>query len=138
MCEDILNLKFFVIRFHSRVARNTYKTIHTTFEEELRLLTTHQIHRRLYLLSGITPRIHDCCINSCCAYLGEYKDRELCPLCIEPRYNQHGFVHKTYVTFSLEDRLKGWFRYPQSRSLMMYQSALLKEPEPMKIRDGLS
>ena len=42
--------------------------------EELRLLTTHRIYRRLCLLSGITPCIHDCCLNSCCAYLGEYDE----------------------------------------------------------------
>lgn len=133
--EDLRNLKFFAIRFHSRIARNTHEAIRATFEEELRLLTTRRIYRRLCLLSGITPRIHDCYINSCCAYLGEYKDRELCPWCNERRYNQDGFVRKAYITFSLDDQLKGWFLYPRSCDLMMYRSALLKEPEPMKIRD---
>jgi len=44
-------------------------------------------------------------------------------------------VWKTYVTFSLEDQLKGWFRHLQSCSLIKYQSALLKETKPTTIWD---
>jgi len=133
--EDLLNLRFFAIKFHSRIARNTYEIIRTTFRDELQLLTTHRLHRRLCLLSGITPRIHDCCVNSCCAYLGEYKDQEQCPWCNEPRFGHDGLARKTYVTYSLEAQLKEWFHYPQSRDLVMYRAGLLKEPDPITIRD---
>lgn len=133
--EDLLNLKFLAIWFHSRIARNTYDAIRATFEEELHLLTTHRIHRRLCLLSGIAPRVHDCCINSCYAYLGEYKDRTLWPRCNEPLYGQDGSARKTYITFPLDDQLKGRFRYSQSHSLIMYQSARywkIQNPSPWK------
>ena len=112
-----------------------YDAIQVTFEEELWLLTTHQIHWRLCLLSRIVPHTHDCCVNSCCAYLGEYRDQILCPWCNESQYDQDGSARKTYTTFPLDDQLKAWFHYLQSRSLILYRSALLKEHYPTRIRD---
>ena len=41
---------------------------------------------RLRFLSGLQPRRYDCCVNSCCCFAGEHKDRTKCPYCGQDRY----------------------------------------------------
>lgn len=41
---------------------------------------------RLQALSGFKPDRYDCCVNSCCCFAGEHKDRTKCPYCGENRY----------------------------------------------------
>jgi hypothetical protein len=39
-------------------------------------------------LTGIESVVHDMCINSCVAYTGPFEDKESCPICSEPRYDE--------------------------------------------------
>jgi hypothetical protein len=41
---------------------------------------------RVQFLSGLKPERYDCCINSCCCFAGEHKDRVKCPYCKQDRY----------------------------------------------------
>ncbi|TFK62276.1 hypothetical protein BDN72DRAFT_750088, partial [Pluteus cervinus] len=41
-------------------------------------------------LSFLKPVFYDCCINSCCCFVGVYADAEECPYCHQTRYRSAG------------------------------------------------
>lgn len=56
------------------------------------LPTSDKLHSRIGALAGLRGAAIDCCINSCMAYTGDYKDEDTCPYCTEPRYKSHPSV----------------------------------------------
>jgi hypothetical protein len=75
------------------VGNSSQQTYHNVRKAILRrypnddVLTYDQIKRRVAQLSGVTPLVHDMCINTCIAYTGPLRHLEICPHCNEPRYD---------------------------------------------------
>jgi hypothetical protein len=62
-------------------------------------------------LVDIKPQWIDMCIYSCCAYTGEFENKEQCPYCNTPRYQKINHSHQKksryqFAYFSLKERLK--------------------------------
>lgn len=55
--------------------------------------------------SGVTSVKYHCCVNSCVAYTGNLRNRNTCPYCSEPRYEQDEKPRKTYTYLPLIPRL---------------------------------
>ena len=47
-------------------------------------------------LAAFKPVPYHCCINSCCCFVGPHKDRQKCPYCNEPHYNNSGKPRKQF------------------------------------------
>ncbi|KAF8054994.1 hypothetical protein FPV67DRAFT_1394393, partial [Lyophyllum atratum] len=63
------------------------------------------IRSRVAFLSGFKPEIYDCCINSCCCFVGPNEALVQCPHCEEPRYQSSGRARKRFVYIPLIPRL---------------------------------
>ena len=63
------------------------------------LSTVHRINSALERVSGFSPKIIDCCVNSCHAFYGSWAKDASCRVCGERRYITEGLVSKARRTF---------------------------------------
>jgi Transposase family tnp2 len=52
------------------------------------LLSYYRAKQLIADLTRIESVVHNMCINSCIAYTGPFEDKESCPICSEPQYDQ--------------------------------------------------
>jgi hypothetical protein len=84
--------------------------------------TLKMLKSRMHKLSGLMPKIFDCCVNTCIAYTGYLQSLDTCPICGSPRFNpttkkpQNSF---TYIP--LIPQLRAFFAHPQTAQKMQYR-----------------
>ncbi|RGB22830.1 hypothetical protein C1646_780581 [Rhizophagus diaphanus] len=61
------------------------------------------------------------CINSYCAYTGQFENEILCPYCNESRYDQKNKPRYQFVWFSLIKHLKIQYENPNRANELRYQ-----------------
>ena len=114
------------------------------------VLSNKVTRRRVSALTNFQPRLIDCCINSCCAFvdkqdgdLAKYADLDACPLCHQARYEvvtiggrQVRRSRKTYSYIPLIPRLLLQYADAERAStLKNYRASLLKSNPNNLIRD---
>ncbi|KAG2749174.1 hypothetical protein P692DRAFT_20667152, partial [Suillus brevipes Sb2] len=77
---------------------------------------------RVAFLSGLEPQYHDCCVNSCCCFVGPNEDLEVCPHCSAPRYQSNGRPHKQFTYVPVIPRLVSMFQNPALATKMKYRA----------------
>jgi hypothetical protein len=77
---------------------------------------------RLNEVSGLTPFLYDCCVNSCCCFTGPHESKKSCPYCDEPRFNAHGHPRKRFSYIPLIPRLKAFLANQEMAQQMLYRS----------------
>ncbi|KAG2143023.1 hypothetical protein DEU56DRAFT_733454, partial [Suillus clintonianus] len=77
---------------------------------------------RVAFLSGLEPRHRDCCVNSCCCFVGPNEDLEVCPHCSAPRYQSNGQPQKQFSYVPVIPRLVSMFQNPALASKMKYRA----------------
>jgi hypothetical protein len=92
---------------------------------------------RLRILSGLETCTYDCCVNSCCCFLGKYKDLTLCPFpqCKEPHFKSNGAPHWLFHYLPLIPQLCGLFQDTEMSKKLGYQVLAEQKYEPGKILD---
>lgn len=81
-----------------------------------------KIKRQVESLSGITPIIHDMCINSCLAFTGPFQRLQVCPDCHEPRYKEGTLVaRQTFCTLPVGPQIQALYRHEGSAKEMKYR-----------------
>jgi Transposase family tnp2 len=63
----------------------------------------------------------DCCINSCCCFVGPNQDSTQCPFCNEPRFNAAGHTRKRYTFILLISQLIRMYRNKECALTLCYQ-----------------
>ncbi|KAI0054504.1 hypothetical protein BV25DRAFT_1873322 [Artomyces pyxidatus] len=100
------------------------------------LLSYDQMKSTMAELSGIVPIVEDMCIGSCAAYTGPFADRDTCPVCSEPRYDQiklrdsggkDKVPRQVYHTIPLGPQLQALWRSPESARALRYRSKITEE-----------
>lgn len=91
--------------------------------------------RRLRILSGLETHAYDCCVNSCCCYVGKNKDLTTCPHCKEPRYNSRNKPQRVYHYTPLIPQLRGLFASRDMAEKLRYRSTLESKYDPNVIQD---
>lgn len=83
--------------------------------------------QRLERMSGVRPRLIDCCINSCMAFTGPDADRTNCSYCEHPRRQQSAYnnekwqPYQQFVYIPLTDRLRQQFAsFKRANTLQRY------------------
>jgi hypothetical protein len=106
-----------------------------------------QIKTRVAELSGITPIIHDMCINSCLGYTSPFAGLDMCPQCGEPQYDQitlansRGKVKKArqeFHTMPIGPQLQALWRHPDSVASVRYcETRTVEIMEELERNNGL-
>ncbi|KIY61189.1 hypothetical protein CYLTODRAFT_384771, partial [Cylindrobasidium torrendii FP15055 ss-10] len=78
---------------------------------------------RAQFLARFRPVPYDCCIKSCCCYVGPHADRTTCPYCKEARYKADGKTpRKRFNYIPIIPRLVGFYRNAAMVKKMQYRS----------------
>ena len=75
-CDNICAHK---LQLMSNMPHSTFNQMRYTFSHKLDLDSLYMTNRCLALLSGVTPVLIDCCVNSCIAYTQKYANYIDCP-----------------------------------------------------------
>ena len=92
------------------------------FPELRGLSSLYRMQRRMMAMSGVEPRRYNCCVNSCCAFVGEYENELLCPYCHESQYNRQGKPRRRFTYLPLIPRLVALFMEPELVRKMQYRA----------------
>ena len=113
-------------------SQDTYNTVRTAILHrypEGELLSYAQTKNKTAQMSGITPLVHNMCINSCLAYTGPFATLKTCPTCGESWYDQimltnsNGKVKKPQQEFHsmpLGLQLQALWWHPDSAASIKY------------------
>jgi hypothetical protein len=128
-------LQFLATRLRTHFSRDTYEDLRNGICENLDIPSEFIAWRRLRILSGLETRAYDCCINSCCCYVGKHKDLTSCPYCKEPRLNSRNKPRRVYHYTPLTPQLRALFQNPTTVKKMRYRTTIESEYTPDVIQD---
>ena len=126
------NIRGLNLRVMSNMSRHAFNQIRFTFRHKLDLDSLYVSNRRLAVLSGVTPLLIDCCVNSCIAYTRQYQNYTHCPYCREPRRSNHK-ARRQFTYLPLGPRLQGFFWNPKKIHQLDYRGRF--EPSIDGVRD---
>lgn len=86
------------------------------------VLSLKKAKSRVAFLSGLEPQYHDCCVNSCCCFVGPNEDLEVCPHCSAPHYQSNGRPQKQFTYVPVIPRLISMFQNPALATKMRYHA----------------
>ncbi|EPS95239.1 hypothetical protein FOMPIDRAFT_19972, partial [Fomitopsis schrenkii] len=118
--EDLATLRAYALKTETHMPFSTYTKLPYAFPDA-HIPTTDRGKSRAAFLSGLKPEVYDCCENSCCAFVGPHAEREQCPYCKSPRYNEDGFPVKEFSYLPLIPRLKGFNASLPQATAMCYR-----------------
>lgn len=80
------------------------------------------LRTRILALSGLKPRLYDCCIQSCVCFAGPFASLEACPECNKPRRNAAGAPSNSFSSLSLISQLRALYCSPKIADKMRYRA----------------
>ncbi|QRV77877.1 Transposase family Tnp2 protein [Ceratobasidium sp. AG-Ba] len=133
--KDRTTLQFLATRLRTHFSRQTYNELRYGPCKPLDIPSEFIAYRRLAVLAGFGTRAYDCCVNSCCCFLGKHKDLDACPYCAEARYSAAGRPRRSFHYTPLIPQLQALFRSRQLLAKLMYRSKVEANPEPDMVQD---
>src|ERR1044071_3755748 len=90
-------------------------------------ISQYQVKKVLKSIVKLKPIWIDICINSCCAYTGQYKDHVQCEYCEAPRFqdilaNKNHISRRQMAYFSIKDRLTIQYQDPNHSKELRYHA----------------
>ena len=133
---DLEFLRPFALKIDSDVSGATFKKFTKAFPKA-NVSTWQNIHKRVTQLSGFQPELYDCCVNSCCCFVGPHSEHDTCPYCTEPRRDPKGRPRKSFVYLPIIPRLKAYLGNPDMADKMQYRAGgrpgdYVRDPDIMK------
>ncbi|CCO37867.1 hypothetical protein BN14_12027 [Rhizoctonia solani AG-1 IB] len=133
--EDYITLQFLATRLRTHFSRQTYEDLRHGACEGLKLPSEFVAWRRLRILSGLESCSYDCCINSCCCFLGKYQDLKKCPYCNEDQYAANGRIRRAFRYTPLIPQLKALYLSSNTASDILYRTRAEKSHNLDVIQD---
>ena len=85
-------------------------------------LSYKQVRRRVESISGISPILHDMCIDTCAAFTGSFSELEACPICFSPRYHPGtNDPRRQFITIPIGPVVQAMYRSPEVAHQMHYR-----------------
>ncbi|KIM19972.1 hypothetical protein M408DRAFT_168296, partial [Serendipita vermifera MAFF 305830] len=115
--DDIVALAYNLKHGHSRKALEDLAKMRG-------LSSPYVMKRKLDRLSNLVEEPYDCCIASCMAFTGPYKDLIKCKICEEPRYDNRGKPRNVFRYLPLIPRLQAFFTSDRIMDMLQYRQEL--------------
>ncbi len=84
--------------------------------------TLDQARARVAFLSGFKPEFYDCCVNSCCCFVGPHLLLIQCPYCGESRYDSDNNSRKRFSYLPIIPRLQALHAHQPTAIKMSYRA----------------
>jgi hypothetical protein len=87
-------------------------------------VSLYKLRKSLKKIVPLQPKLVDICWNSCCAFIGENANHDICPICREPRYvsgKTPKQSRKSAAYFSIIDSLKIQYKDPSRATILRYR-----------------
>ena len=121
----------FTFKTEENLSDKTFERLCHTFTE-LNLKSFKVTRTRAQFLASFKPVLYDCCINSCCCFVGPRKNEQECFHCNESHFNAQGKPHKRFTYIPLIPRLIAYFKNPELVKHMKYQHLFKNDSNCMK------
>ncbi|KAJ7199792.1 hypothetical protein GGX14DRAFT_372776, partial [Mycena pura] len=99
-----------------------YAKMKRAFPELNDLPSLARLQSQIAFISGIKTVKYDCCISSCCCFVGPYADCETCPYCSAPRRDSNGRARATFEYIPLIPRLRALLADKRVCEDLMYRA----------------
>lgn len=129
--DDINLLRHFALKVESHMTDETFDQQLPHAFPDTPMETWKATKSRAAWLAAFKPIPYDCCINSCCCYVGQYETDKHCSFCNEPRFNAAGRPRKRFTYVPIIPRLVAMFRNPDLVNTMKYRHQYTHTPGRM-------
>ncbi|THU75866.1 hypothetical protein K435DRAFT_580313, partial [Dendrothele bispora CBS 962.96] len=110
------------VKIETHMNEKTFQSLPFAFPES-NLQSWKVTKARAAWLARFQPVPYDCCINSCCCFVGPHADENTCPYCKEPRFRSDSkHPHKRFIYIPLIPRLVSFFRSPYMVEKLRYRA----------------
>ncbi|KAF9003709.1 hypothetical protein BDZ89DRAFT_916302, partial [Hymenopellis radicata] len=135
--DEITLLKRFAHKLDHHLTDEAFDDQPWVFDDE-ELSTWKVTKARAEWLAKFRPIPYDCCVNSCCCFVGPHADEKQCPYCNEERYRADGKrARKQFTYVPLIPRLVGFFRSMSMVDKLKYRATFKKDPDHVQdVFDG--
>src|SRR5258707_1303691 len=107
--EDIDSLKMFSLIRRGNISWSIHVILVTFWNDRIHIESMYKLCRRIASLSQIKTIVYDCCINSCCAFIGtDFESAQSCPFCHEPRFDDRNCTRK-YLMYYPAVMIAAWW-----------------------------
>ncbi|KIY51357.1 hypothetical protein FISHEDRAFT_29829, partial [Fistulina hepatica ATCC 64428] len=128
--QDMGILRALEYKHRSNTSDRAFSMAPYAFPQAPGLSSLKTMRGRLAGLSGVQPVTYDCCINSCCCFVGPHADADSCPYCSEPRYRPNSLrARKKFSYVPLIPRLQAMAQNRDMATAMQYRSLFVHNPD---------
>jgi hypothetical protein len=119
--EELAYLRHYALKVETQMTNDTFSKLAFAFPEST--VASWKITKaRAEFLATFRPVVYDCCISSCCCFVGPNSDLTHCPYCHEPRFNSKGRARRRFTYAPLTPRLKAFYQNKEFGQSMLYRS----------------
>ncbi|KAF9537572.1 hypothetical protein CPC08DRAFT_618684, partial [Agrocybe pediades] len=130
---DLELIRCFVLKTEDHVSNHTFECMRHAFRRNESVGRFSTIKTRVRRLAQFEPRLYDCCINSCCCFVGPLAEEQVCSYCKQPRFDSQGKARKSFTYIPLIPRLVNFFKNVDMITKMEYRSNCA--PDPLSMHD---
>ena len=130
--EELAYLRHYALKVETHMTNDTFSKLAFAFPEST--IGSWKITKaRAEFLATFRPVAYDCCISSCCCFVGPNGDLTSCPYCHEPRFNSKGRPRRRFTYAPLIPRLLAFYRNKEFGHSMLYRSRY--QPDGTNLQD---
>ena len=108
----------------------SHSKITTFWGDHLFTETLFKLSCQIVQLSNVKTTAYDCCVNSCCAFIGtDYKTADSCPYCHEPRFDECKQSRNTFQYIHLTSQIKLMFLNTSLKEKLSYHANFKYNPD---------
>jgi hypothetical protein len=129
--DEIAHLRHYALKVNTHMTEEAFSSLPYAFPND-NVLSWKATRSRAAFLAQFQPIPYDCCINSCCCFVGPHVDETICPYCSEPRYRPDTKrAQKHFVYIPLIPRLVSFFRSQSMVEKLRYRADFKKSETHM-------
>jgi hypothetical protein len=130
--EELAYLRHYALKVETHMTNDTFSKLAFAFPEST-IGSWKFTKARAEFLATFRPVAYDCCISSCCCFVGPNGDLTSCPYCHEPRFNSKGRPRRRFTYAPLIPRLLAFYRNKEFGHSMLYRSRY--QPDGTNLQD---
>jgi thiol-disulfide isomerase/thioredoxin len=128
--EELEMLRAFVLKVEDHLTDSTFEHLRHIFPKS-NIGSFKSTKSRVEFLASFKPVPYDCCINSCCCFVGPHEKAETCPYCKEARFKD-GRARKRFTYIPIIPRFVAFFKNSDMVEAMNYRGTYESDPAVMK------